>query len=481
MKIKFVPIIMAGLLAATTFITSCLNDDITEIVYSSETSITSFSLGTLHYEVHGIDRDGNDSVYMDTLSMSNYPFTINQLNRTIENKDSLPVGTDLSRVLLNIAADSEYILYGKINEKGGEAKDTLWASSDTINFAVAPEDGLQFKVVAYSGVIGRPYSVKINVHKQVPDSLEWTSATIGSNFQAGTLDRMRSIFLDGRIYTFGSKDGHGVAEFCEINSSNYPGNWSSITLPDGTDSYSAVLCGRNIYFIADNSLYRLTGTSYEACDGQVALSQLIASSTVNQQDILYAKGNDGQYLIYNATLNTWTTGPEIGNCPDNNQNISFVNLPLSYNNTIIRTILMGYNESSPEGSGFVATRLSNENVWTTYNYENVDTFRCPNIADPTMIFYNKKIYAYGGNVKTADYTFEPFGTFFESTDNGLTWNPVIRYVTFPKGEQSFKQYYKGSGSYASVIDSNNFIWIIWNNGQMSRGRINHFGFAQKWD
>lgn len=31
--------------------------------------------------------------------MANYPFTINQAMRTIENKDSLPVGTDISRVL----------------------------------------------------------------------------------------------------------------------------------------------------------------------------------------------------------------------------------------------------------------------------------------------------------------------------------------------------------------------------------------------
>ena len=42
--------------------------------------------------------------------------------RTIENKDSLPVGTDISRVLTKITADTDYILYGKIDSEGAEAK-----------------------------------------------------------------------------------------------------------------------------------------------------------------------------------------------------------------------------------------------------------------------------------------------------------------------------------------------------------------------
>lgn len=481
MKIRFVPIIMAGLFTAATFMTSCLNDDTPNITYSSETSITSFSLGTLHCEIHGLDKDGNDSVYTDTISMSDYPFTINQLQRTIENKDSLPVGTDISRVLLNIKADTDYILYGKINEKGGEAKDTLWTSGDTINFAVAPAEGLQFKVMAYSGVIGKPYTVKVNVHKQVPDSLEWNLSLMGSGFQNGTLSRMKSVCVGNRLYVFGEKGGKGVAEYCELNSNNSPGNWTTLSLPEGTDSYSVTSCGDDIYFIATGTLYRLTSTGYVTCSDQTSLSQLIAASAVNGENLLYTRKNDGQFLTYNTMQNTWSPNDEIENCPDANQNISSVNLPLSYNNAIVRTILMGYNETEPEGSGFVATHLSNETAWTTYKFAQADTFRCPNIADPTMIFYNKKIYAYGGNVKTTDYEYAPFSIFFESADNGLTWNPVQRYVTFPKGNNAFTQYYKGNGSYASVVDTNNFIWIIWNDGQMSRGRINHFGFAAKWE
>lgn len=160
MKIKFLPILLVSLLVMMSAMTSCLDNDIEQVTYSSETSITSFSLGTLHVKRVGKDSKGEDSTYTDTISMANYPFTINQAMRTIENKDSLPVGTDISRVLTKITADTDYILYGKIDSEGAEAKDTLWTSSDSINFAFAPTEGLSFKVLAYSGVMGKAYRVK---------------------------------------------------------------------------------------------------------------------------------------------------------------------------------------------------------------------------------------------------------------------------------------------------------------------------------
>ena len=80
----------------------------------------------------------------------------------------------------------------------------------------------------------------------------------------------------------------------------------------------------------------------------------------------------------------------------------------------------------------------------------------------------------------------PFSTLFCSTDNGLTWETVKEDMTFATEGTSFVELYnrgkvKGEGSYSCVVDKDNFIWIIWNNGYMSRGRINHFGFLPKWE
>lgn len=57
MKIKFLPLI-AVLFAATSIMTSCLDNDVEQITYTSETSITGFSLGTLHIDRVGKIRTG---------------------------------------------------------------------------------------------------------------------------------------------------------------------------------------------------------------------------------------------------------------------------------------------------------------------------------------------------------------------------------------------------------------------------------------
>ena len=159
MKIKFLPLI-AVLFAATSIMTSCLDNDVEQITYTSETSITGFSLGTLNINRMGKDKNGLDRPYVDTLDCSNYPFTIDQINRTITNKDSLPVGTHIDKVITSITYDAGMLAY---KPKGSE-RDTIWTSTDSIDFT----DPVEFKVYAYSGVEGKPYTITINVHKQEP-------------------------------------------------------------------------------------------------------------------------------------------------------------------------------------------------------------------------------------------------------------------------------------------------------------------------
>lgn len=485
MKIKFLPILLVGLLVMTSITTSCLDNDIEQVTYSSETSITSFSLGTLHVKRVGKDSNGEDSTYTDTISMADYPFTINQAMRTIENKDSLPVGTDISRVLTKITADTDYILYGKIDSEGAEAKDTLWTSSDSINFSFAPTEGLSFKVLAYSGVMGKAYRIKINVHNQEPDSLQWTKEPMGTEFNSGTLIKQKAIYTNNKIYVFGiTPSGKHVAEYTSV-SNGTPGNsWVTIALPETTETYSATLCQGNIYFLANQELYKLTDNGYEVFSVS-NLSQLIAGV----DNLLYARTvNDESYVYdvqnYSGTIEKYN----ITDFPNTEQRILSVNIPVSYNTSLTRVVVMGYNAKQTDSSGFVSTRLTNDNIWSTYNYEEVDTFRCPNIVDPSLIYYNKKLYAFGGEITSEDYADykNPFSTFFYSADNGLTWETVKEDMTFATEGTSFVDLYnsgkeKGEGSYSCVVDQDNFIWIIWNNGYMSRGRINHFGFLPKWE
>lgn len=473
---------------ATFVVTSCLNDDTISVTYSSESSITSFVLGTLYYEVTGTAEDGSDSVYMDTMSMKDYPFTIDQINRTIENKDSLPMTTDISRVVASISADSPYIFYGKIDSLGKEPVDTLYSSGDTINFAFAPAEGLSFKVLAYSGVIGKEYHIKVNVHTQEPDSLTWSEEASNYPFVSQSLIRQKALYQDGKIYVFGENDGTPVIEYTTVSANGTSDGWLQIEdVPTGTESYSALVWKDKIHFIAEGALYELDNDIPRLSDDSPAdyqLQQLFACATAtNGSTWLYACDSEGKTLVYDGS--NWSEEESDASFPSVDQRFSFSSLPLSYNTSIARTVLFGYHaDDAGYEAGFAANRLTNETGWNVYDYAQVDTFVCPNIADATMIYYDKKLYAFGGAINSSlhEAYSEPFSSFFSSADNGLTWQPVTRYLIFPS---SFSSKYTegeklGEGSYSGVVDENDFIWIIWYNGYMSRGRVNRLGFLPKW-
>ena len=479
MKIKVSPIVV-GLTIFLIGLTSCLNDDTEEIALSSENSITALSLGTVKRLIVGKDSKGQDSAYVDTFSVSKYPFTIDQQRRVIENKDSLPVGVDLSKILLNISADSPYIFYGKIAEKGGEAKDTLWVATDSIDFSVAPEEGLAFKVYAYSGTIGATYHIKVNVHKQEPDSLQWSRKLYTSGFSK-ELTKQKAVFVDGKICVLGENNGEAHLE-SSVVANGIPGEWTSLILPEGTDTYSATAVGSVIYFLANQELYEIRDTEVvKSGNSRNDLAQLVAGSTLSDgtEARLYAQTVNGKSVTYHATSG-WSEEESIS-LPAG-MHFVYDTIPVSYNKKLKRTVAMGYQSGGD--FGFVASRLTNDDSWSVYDYEKVDTFQCPNIENPTLIYYDKKLCAFGGSIGGEDFSEykDPFSAIFVSTDNGLTWKPATHSLVFAReeDEQTFTQLYEESeGTYSCVVDSDHFIWLIWRNGTMSRGRVNHYGFVPK--
>ncbi len=127
---------------------------------------------------------------------------------------------------------------------------------------------------------------------------------------------------------------------------------------------------------------------------------------------------------------------------------------------------------------FLVREICNEQSWARYAQNNPLT--CPNLENISMIHYDDKLYAFGGKATTGEGEVAPFERFYCSIDNGLTWDPVSRSVTFPE-DGSFRAFYESShGNYSCTVDSEHFIWIIWENGALSRGRINRLGFAPKW-
>lgn len=148
-------------------------------------------------------------------------------------------------------------------------------------------------------------------------------------------------------------------------------------------------------------MYKLTESGYESHNTTVGLDQLLASI----DNSLYARTANNESFIYDVQNNTGAAENfNLTDFPDKGQKILSANLPVSYNSSLTRAVLMGYNPDKADGSGFVSTRMTNDRMWSTYNYEQADTFRCPNIVDPSIIYYNKNLYVFGGEITSKDYT-----------------------------------------------------------------------------
>ncbi len=147
------------LVVALYMLSSCFSDDDTTYVMYNDTAITAFSVGTLKQEGHTLSSKGEDSVYWTSVDCSGYQFYIDQVERVIYNPDSLPYGIDASKVLCTVTAKSNGIVTIKN------------VDNDSLSY-VTEEDSLDFsqprtlRVVSYTGLATRDYTVMVNVHKQ---------------------------------------------------------------------------------------------------------------------------------------------------------------------------------------------------------------------------------------------------------------------------------------------------------------------------
>lgn len=476
MKIKFLPLI-AVLFAATSIMTSCLDNDVEQITYTSETSITGFSLGTLNIDRIGKDQNGEDSAYVDTLNCSDYPFTINQLTREIENKDSLPYGTHIDKVITSITYDAGALAY---RPKGADT-DTLWTSTDSIDFSgdtykMSTITPIEFKVYAYSGAIGQAYKVKVNVHQQIPDTIAWKK--FDNSFSNGDLSKQKAVYANGKVYVFG-ENGRTHIEYSDVSDDN-PKPWVKITdnVPADIDTYSATACAGYIYFLAgtNKQLYKLDVNSNEITSvGTETFEMLIGGNDIKSELYVVKGGESGIYKE-----NTWTEDANSFTLFPAGKPFFSNTTTASYNSNITTTVALCYNQGNTanDTTALVFNRISSDNKWE----KRMQNLPLPNLENVTMIYYDGKLYAFGGGYGEI----KPFSQFYCSTDNGLCWRPVTECMAFPA---EFSELYTAhSKNYSCAVtpklesetSRGNFIWIVWEDGSICRGRINRLGFTPKW-
>lgn len=438
-------------------ITSCLHSDEIEYEFSSNASITAFAIKDSIITYYPAVVNGKDTTLSTAIVGADYPFVINQNEGLIYNPDSLPVGTDVSKVALSITADS-YAIYIVAEQ------DSLWEEKDSLNF----EKPIQFKVLAEIGTFGRTYTAKINVHQQDPEVLGWQK--LNSNFDTH-IEEQKAVYLNQTIYVFGKQDGQSVMTKTQASDGK---EWTAparIDTPAEADITSAMAWGNQLYLLADNELYTSQdGLSWNKV-GTTKLHQLIANVHSDKAQKIMAIDMDNHYTESQDGI-TWETYGEMPEGFPTSQ-LSFASYPLDTNKDINRTVVIGNHGVASDTTTIAWTQLDVETSWTDLTAPD-DSYACPKLENMTMVHYNNELYTFGGSGQHKG-AVAPFSAIYTSNDNGITWQATSDKITFPEEFQT--KYEESDGNYSSVVDDNHFIWIMWGNtGEVWRGRINKLGF-----
>ena len=224
MRIKFLSVIVSFLIVSFA-LSSCLDSD-DNYEFSSDATIHAFGIDTIHGK--------------------HYKFTIDQLNRLIYNRDSLPVGSDtiIDRILIDTMTVTGWIT-------SGSPTDTVFVMSDSVDLrpAMNNDAGMLFKAHAADGVTVREYKLKVNVHLQDPDSLVWTDMQNRGNIFSNTINlgQQKAVILGDELFVYTSNT---TAYKTSTAPDKY--NWSKVNvsnLPSDVKLTSAVEYNNALYMV----------------------------------------------------------------------------------------------------------------------------------------------------------------------------------------------------------------------------------------
>ncbi len=155
------------LLTMVTMMASCIKDSNTEVTLYNDAAITAFSLGTLSKTTYTTASDGTDSLITTSFDGKSFTFSIDQVNRMIFNRDSLPLGTNVTKVVCNLSTRNNGVAC--YVDKEDKDKYYYYNSGDSIDFSTPRE----FLVYASDGNGSTKYIIKINVHQQEGNEFIW--------------------------------------------------------------------------------------------------------------------------------------------------------------------------------------------------------------------------------------------------------------------------------------------------------------------
>ena len=215
-------------------LSSCLSGDDEEQVYYNDTALTAFKLGSLSRTMHTTSSTGEDSTYTTTVAGSAYAFTIDQQQGLVYNVDSLPLGTNVSKVVFTATTKNSGSLVLKLRTKDGLRDSlTVYSGTDSIDFT----EPLECRVYNQTGTAYRKYMVDVRVHQQNGDDFHWSKASLTTDEIADLLSkRNQPSDVDGVIGGDGLDTASDWLPTADLNLVELP-------LKTNSDAYRKILVG----------------------------------------------------------------------------------------------------------------------------------------------------------------------------------------------------------------------------------------------
>ena len=458
------------LLSVLTMLTACLGEDDTETVTYNDTAITAFSLGTLTRTMHTTSSTGEDSTYTASVKGSNYAFSIDQQRGLIYNTDSLPVGTNVKRVLCTISTKNSGTAILNVRTKNG-LKDSLvtYSSTDSLDFT----NPMELRVYAYSGIAYRKYTITVNVHQQDGDEFCWTKVLDQEPNFAQT-ERMRMFSAGDKPYLFlkdnGSTVMYDLKQHIMDVQQEYP---STATLSLSASAFDNAVSNGSMLYVLEKEIRKLhcinasTHESQEGCD-TTAVDRLIGASSKE----IYALSKQGTLLVSTDNCQSW-----VEESLDNDAEL----LPEQNISCTVHTLRTNQNMERVELIGSVPGR-ANAVVWMKVVDRDVpgagqwmlvsngtatgNAHMLPASQAQSVLAYDNQDLAFGYNDEGG------LGDILLSSDGGINWMTDEAYV-WPADAA-------GQGVIAAAVDNNNYLWmVLGGTGQVWRCRLNRLGWDVK--
>lgn len=401
------------LCGASFALTSCLSDDDSTTTTYSDAAITQFTLGTLNrYTMSVSSSTGNDTIIKTSVTGSSYPFTINQLSRTIYNQKPLPVGTDVKHVICSTVSTRNNGLVAIMSMTSDSLKGL--STKDSIDFS----QPRILRVYSSDGTTTRDYTVTLNVSATEGTTFGWTKVRS---------DVAVEDFAGKRLVAFGD---------------------------------SVFLMAKGVV-VREHTAYRVNNGDVESsadlqnwtlCTSDTHLKQLVGAGTKE----LFALSDNGRLMVAaDEGATDWkeeTLDDDASLLPADN--IAYVSWPFApIDNTDY--VLMAGNSQLDDASTVVWRKISQYDgptkggKWVYMLVDDNNLCPLPRQDGLSLAYYDDLVLAVGANK-----------VMLQSVDQGITWQTASDYA-LPESLTG--------GMFSMTVDAQGRLWLVTESGELWLG------------